>query len=280
MIAKAIAASLKSDDDGGPASASDPAPSGDDGDGAAAKEPENQLTREEKEEKIKARLAEIKEKKAEEEKRLEKEREAARIVAGKEMLKQKRLLEDQERERLADFRKREKEEARRAKQKIMEEIERDKRERRSRMAGAGGATEPVPVAKQAKAAEDDKPSKSPFAVVKAVSTQTKVRELLVSIKQGYPEQTSSTAFRTLGAYVGNLLKSDPKFRSIRTTNNAFQQRVASLQGKEPLAVLELIGFTLEGEFYKLADARFRKADIEAALTELNNAVSNPFFGAL
>ncbi len=56
--------------------------------------------------------------------------------------------------------------------------------------------------------------------------------------------------------------------------------MASLQGKEPLAVLELIGFTLEGEFYKLADARFRKADIEAALTELNNAVSNPFFGAL
>lgn len=237
-----------------------------------------ELTKEEKQKIIQEKLAEVKNKKAEEEKKLEKERELNRITAGKEMIKQQRLFEDEERQRLLDFRKREKEEQKKAKKAILDEIARDKAERRSRL---GLQPEEGKSTEAADAAEKPKSKPSAF-YVKPVSTQNKVRELLVSIKQKYPKEKSDLAFRTLSAYIGNVGKhpTESKFRSIRSSNNAFKQRIASLEGGEAVKVLQAVGFEAGDEFYTLGDQAFDKAKVEVAFTELNNALTNPYFGVL
>jgi len=117
-----------------------------------------------------------------------------------------------------------------------------------------------------------------------VSVQTDVRDLLVKIKKVYPKEQADVAFKTINAYCLNLLKQpvQEKFRQIRKSNAAFQQRVVALEGGEGCRVLELVGFRTDvsGEFYKMEEANFNKRVVEAACTELNNAMTNPFFGAL
>mmetsp|Transcript_13975 Transcript_13975/g.35241 ORF Transcript_13975/g.35241 Transcript_13975/m.35241 type:complete len:294 (+) Transcript_13975:87-968(+) len=234
-------------------------------------------TKEEKEAILKKKLEEIKRKKEEEEKRLDKEREANRIVAGKELSQQQRLLADEERKRLAEFRKREKEENRKAKQKILDEIARDQAERRSRNGGKGLETR-----QDQGPAKDAGSEKDNIWGAKPISTQTKLREVLVAVKQKYSKEMAETAFRTLGIYVGNLAK-DPeaeKFRSIRSTNKAFQQRIACLEGGEGISFLELMGFSKDGETYTLGNTKVNRNLLHAASTELNSALTNPFFGVL
>jgi len=282
-LARAIAASLE-DQKGGAAAPSEGGEGatgeGAAGDKGAGKEAEAEaeapkLSLKEREALMRAKLEEVKRKKEEEERELERVREQERIRSGKELIAQKRLLEDQERQRVIDFRKREKEEAKRAKQKILEEIARDKAERRS---GQSGQPPPAPEKKVEK-----KQSDSPWDV-KPVSVQTDVRDLLVKIKKVYPKEQADVAFKTINAYCLNLLKQpvQEKFRQIRKSNAAFQQRVVALEGGEGCRVLELVGFRTDvsGEFYKMEEANFNKRVVEAACTELNNAMTNPFFGAL
>ena len=237
------------------------------------------LSLEEREALMKTKLEELKRRKVEEEKVMERQRELERIRVGKEMIQQKRILEDQERQRVMDFRKREKEENRRAKQAVLEQIARDKAERRSGMATTQS---PSGNNEQKKDKGDEQKKTNGIFVVKPISTQTKIRDKLVAIKKTYPEDKASTAFRTLNAYCKNLLKVplEAKFRSIRTSNNAFQQRVACLEGGEGIQVLELVGFEKSGEFFNLGEDKYNKLVVEAACSELNNAISNPFFGAL
>ena len=80
-----------------------------------------------------------------------------------------------------------------------------------------------------------------------------------------------------------LLRQDPqeeKFRRIRLSNAAFQNRVGSVPGA--LDFLKLLGFQsdTDGTFLIMPG---NKADVEslnAAGQELHNALTNPFFGAL
>ena len=248
--------------------------------GTEAKEDKGtKLSLEEREALMKAKLEELKRRKVEEEKVMERQRELERIRVGKETIQQKRILEDQERQRVLDFRKREKEENRRAKQAVMEQIARDKAERRSRMATTQS---PSGNNERKKDKGDEQKKTNGIFVVKPISTQTKIRDKLVAMKKTYPEEKANTAFRTLNAYCKNLLKVplEAKFRSIRTSNNAFQQRVACLEGGEGIQVLELVGFEKSGEFFNLGEDKYDKLVVEAACSELNNAISNPFFGAL
>ena len=291
-LQRAIAASLEeSGGHGGGASASPAGSAGGEGKGNdvdvdAGGEPEKPtgLSLEEKAAAAKAKLEEIKQKKVEEERKLDREREKERIRFGKEMLAQKKMLEDQERQRVMDFRKREKDEAKRAKQKVMEQIARDKAERRSRLgikaeASAGEASSDAEQDGKRKQREED----SVFGV-KPVQTQTKIRDVLVQIKKSYPSDRAQTCFKTLSAYCKNLLRvpAEQKFRTINVENNAFRQRVGSLEGGEGTKVLELVGFAAneEAKTLAMADDRFSKLVVEAALTELNNALTNPFFGSL
>ena len=44
---------------------------------------------------------------------------------------------------------------------------------------------------------------------------------------------------------------EPKFRTIKTTNNAIKSKVLNVQGVDK--VIKLMGYQLDGEFYKLSD---------------------------
>ena len=72
----------------------------------------------------------------------------------------------------------------------------------------------------------------------------KLRQKLVQLKKAHPDNSAgvTTCFQTMQKYLANVYR-DPeqdKFRSIRLSNAAFQQRVASFNGS--LEVLELCGF--------------------------------------
>lgn len=73
---------------------------------------------------------------------------------------------------------------------------------------------------------------------------------------------------------------EEKFRKIRLSNAAFQSRVGSVEGA--LQFLELLGFARDatGEFLEMARDRVSIETLNAAGGELNNALTNPFFGAL
>jgi UBX domain-containing protein 1/4 len=89
-------------------------------------------TEEEKQEKIKRAMKLIEEKRIErikEEQRLENEREIKRRKEGKELQDLKKWQDDQELQSLRDERRREKEEAKAARQRVLEQIEQDKKDR-------------------------------------------------------------------------------------------------------------------------------------------------------
>lgn len=44
---------------------------------------------------------------------------------------------------------------------------------------------------------------------------------------------------------------EPKYRGIKTTNNAIKNKVLNIKGVE--GVIKLLGYRLEGEFYQLSD---------------------------
>ncbi|QDZ17501.1 PUB domain-containing protein [Chloropicon primus] len=267
-LAKAIAASLE--DQKGP------------GEASAASSTPPALSLEEKEALAKQKLEEIKRNKEEEERKLDRERERDRVRFGKEMVAQKRVLEDQERQRLADFRKREKEEQKRAKQAVLEQIARDKAERQSGAKKAEPA-ESSEAQRQAEAKRKQRENDSVFGV-KPVTIQNNIRDLLVQIKKSYPEEKSAICFKTLNVYCKNLLRvpAEAKFRSINSANKAFVQRVACLEGGEGPQILGLVGFEMDPEtrVYEMRDEKLSKLVVEAALKELNNAMTNPFFGSL
>ncbi|PIA25782.1 hypothetical protein AQUCO_10800039v1 [Aquilegia coerulea] len=95
---------------------------------AKAEPPKPSLTEEEKRIKAQELRERARKKKEEEEKRMEREREKERIRVGKELLEAKRIEEDNERKRILALRKAEKDEERRAREKIRQKLEEDKKE--------------------------------------------------------------------------------------------------------------------------------------------------------
>lgn len=73
---------------------------------------------------------------------------------------------------------------------------------------------------------------------------------------------------------------EEKYRKIRLSNAAFQTRVGSVEGS--LRFLELLGFEKDGgaEFLVMPRDKVNVEILNAAGGELNNALTNPFFGAL
>lgn len=71
----------------------------------------------------------------------------------------------------------------------------------------------------------------------------KIRQKLVQIKKAYPDNPGiTTCFQTMQKYLANVYRdpSQDKFRSIKLSNAAFQQRVAAFDGS--IEVLEMCGF--------------------------------------
>ncbi|KAI3932828.1 hypothetical protein MKX01_031810 [Papaver californicum] len=218
-------------------------------------------------------------KKEEEEKRMEREKEKERIRAGKELLEAKRIEEDNERKRIIALRKAEKEEDKRAREKIRQKVEEDKFQRRRKL---GLPPEDPTVSRPAAAPVVDE--KKTFLPIKPVTKVEKMREWLRALKQNHKDDDAKVkrAFQTLLTYVGNVAKNpdEEKFRKIRLTNQSFQDRVGSMKGG--VEFLEVLGFEkIEGgEFIFLPRDKVDMVVLNSAGSELNSAIINPFFGVL
>ncbi|KAL0924397.1 hypothetical protein M5K25_005223 [Dendrobium thyrsiflorum] len=234
-------------------------------------------------EELKMKAEELRErarkKKDEEERKMEREREKERIRVGKELLAAKRMEEDNERKRIIELRKAEKEEEKRAREKIRQRLEEDKAERRRKLGlppEDPAATKPttIPPAEEKKSALPIKP----------VTKLEQMRDCLRSLKQNHKEDDAKVkrAFQTLLTYVGNVARNpnEEKFRKIRLNNATFQDRVGSLHGG--IEFLEICGFEKQegGEFLFLARDKVDMVVLNSAGSELNSAITNPFFGIL
>ncbi|KAF4349611.1 hypothetical protein CsatB_025385 [Cannabis sativa] len=233
-------------------------------------------------EQLKAKQQELREKarkkKEEEEKRMEREREKERIRVGRELLEAKRIEEDNERKRIMALRKAEKEEEKRAREKIRQKLEEDKAERRRKLGlppeDPSTAKPPPPVVEE----------KKPMLPIKPVTKVERMRECLRSLKQNHKEDDAKVkrAFQTLLTYLGNVVKSpdEEKFRKIRLSNQSFQERVGAVKGG--IEFLELCGFEkIEGgEFLFLPRDKVDFPVLRSAGSELDSAIKNPFFGVL
>ncbi|KAJ6809988.1 chromatin assembly factor 1 subunit A-B-like [Iris pallida] len=232
-------------------------------------------------EEVKIKAQELRErarkKKEEEEKRMEREREKERIRIGKELLEAKRIEEDNERKRIMALRKAEKEEEKRAREEIRQRLEEDKAERRRKLGlppEEPGSSKPVVPPVQ---------EKKTFLPIRPATKVERMRDCLRSLKQNHKDEDAKLkrAFQTLLTYVGNVARNpdEDKFRKIRLNNQTFQDRIGSLQGG--IEFLEQCGFQKEGdEFLFLPRDKVDMAVLNSAGSEINSAISNPFFGVL
>ncbi|KAK6238868.1 hypothetical protein QUC31_004337 [Theobroma cacao] len=213
--------------------------------------------------------------KEEEEKKSERERKKERIRAGKAFLQAKRIAEENEQQRLLALRKAEKEEERRAREKVLQKLEVDKLERKR----AHGLPLESRAVKPSGPIIQEKKSSLP---VKSVKKDEPMRECLRSLKHTYKDDHARVkrAFQTLLIYVRNVARmpDEEKFRKIRLGNPHFQERVGSLKGG--IEFLELCGFERsEGSDFLIFPRD--KVEIEvlnSAGSLLGSAITNPFFG--
>ncbi|XP_009627183.1 uncharacterized protein LOC107786172 [Nicotiana tabacum] len=243
-----------------------------------AEAPKPSLTPEE----IKKKQEELRErarkKKEEEERQREREREKERIRIGKELLEAKRMEEENERKRIIALRKAEKAEEQRAREKIRQKLEEDKAERRRKLGLP--AEDPAPPKPSTPVVEEKKIT----LPVRPATKAERMRECLRTLKQTHKDDEAKvkTAFNTLLTYAKNVATNpnEEKYRKIRLSNAAFQDRIGKLQGG--IEFLEHCGFEkIEGgEFLYLPREKVDMAVLNTAGTELNNAIKNPFFGVL
>ncbi|XP_073141816.1 uncharacterized protein [Henckelia pumila] len=205
-----------------------------------------------------------------------------RIRAGKELLESKRLAEEMDKKRFPAQRKLEKEEERRARERILQKLQQDKLERRG-MFGlpSEGSTSMNPATALLQNLSIGDTALLPF---KHTSEREIMRECLRHLKLRNKEDNAKAikAFHTLFIYVRNVVNNpdEEKFRKIRIKNAAFQDRVGKFE--EGIKFLQLCGFEIVegGKFLCLARENVHMDRLKIAGNELQNALTNPFFGLL
>ncbi|KAL2508048.1 ubiquitin-associated (UBA)/TS-N domain-containing protein [Forsythia ovata] len=224
-------------------------------------------------------------KKAEEKKKLEREREKERIRPGKELLEAKQIVEERERKRLLAQRKAEKEEERRAREKIRHELQLDKVERRAGLRlPLEGPTSVIPATSLVQGTRSSPTDDFAVFPFKPAGKAELLRECLESLKRQNKEDNTKviTAFQTLLIYVRNVVRNpeEGKFRKIRVSNPAFQDRVGKFE--DAIKFLELCGFERVegGNFLFLPREKVDMGVLKLAGAQLQNALTNPFFGLL
>ncbi|PQQ09325.1 vicilin-like seed storage protein [Prunus yedoensis var. nudiflora] len=201
-----------------------------------------------------------------------------KVEAPKPSLTPEQLKARQQELRIMALRKAEKEEEKRAREKIRQKLEEDKAERRMRL---GLPPEDPSTAKPAAPVVEEKKSSLP---IRPATKTEQMRECLRSLKQNHKEDDAKVkrAFQTLLTFVGNVARNpdEEKYRKIRLTNQSFQDRVGSFKGG--IEFLELCEFErVEGsEFLFLPRDKVDMAVLNSAGSELDSAIKNPFFGVL
>lgn len=254
---------------------------------AKAEDNKPKLSPEEARLKAEELVRKAKERREREERETERLRELERIRMGKELQAAKRKEEETALQRNAEARRREKEEDARYREALRLKLEEDRKERRRKLGLPEEPTEEE-LRKEAEKKEREKKAAEEAAAQKAalaprpVTVIDKLRGILVSMKKDSPggDAQFKTACSTLLKYLGNIAANpqEPKFRSIKLSNAAFQQRVAAVPGS--LDFLQLCGFKMSSEALTMEEADVQPAVLQAAGAEINNALTNPFFGAL
>lgn len=231
-------------------------------------------------------IRKTKAKREKEERELERLREQERVRSGKELLAAKKLEQEGALRRNVEDRAREKREEQKARERIRAKLAEDKRERRRKLGLPEEQTEEELAKEAAEAAQKQKAAEAGKLrlPVKPVSATEKLRSSLVEMKKsaGDDDERPKTAWATLLKMLGNVVNSptEQKFRRIRLTNPAIQKKVTSLPGA--LQFLELVGFEKDagGEVLEMADSKVDIELLNVAGNELQNAMTNPFFGKL
>lgn len=249
-------------------------------------EPKKKLTPEEAAQQAEELRKRIKAKNQKEEAELEKLREKERIRSGKELLEAKRKEDDLKLKRNLELRRIEKEEEQRARDRIRVKLDEDRRARRRKLGLPEELTEEEKAQEAATAAKkaDAAKKKNSFVTVKPVSVAEKIRAKLVDLKKANPDKSDGVTmcFQTIQKYLANVYRdpSQEKFRNIKLTNPAFQQKVGAFSGS--LEVLELCGFkkSTDGQTLTMSQEDAQPEILTSAGSELNSALNNPFFGML
>ncbi|KAK9944789.1 hypothetical protein M0R45_010339 [Rubus argutus] len=184
------------------------------------------------------------------------------------------LSKDNARKRNIDFRNSEKEEEKRARERIRWKLEQDKLERRGKLGLSPSTKLSIPVMRE----------KQKSMPVLSIAKSELMRECLRSLRRNHKNDDARVqrAFQTLLIYVGNVPKNpdEEKFRKIRLSNPSFLVRVGNLIGG--IEFLELCGFekTEGGQFLYLPRDKVDMSILYSAASELKSALTNPFFGLL
>ncbi|XP_050940535.1 uncharacterized protein LOC103493298 isoform X2 [Cucumis melo] len=206
-----------------------------------------------------------------------------RIRSSKELQEAKRIAEEIERKRNINSRQVEKEEEKRAREKVVQKLEQDKIERKRFGGISSERSESLATkATATKAGEKDEPRSQNSLPATSVSKAVSMRECLRSLRHHHKDNFDKVrnAYQTLFIYVRNVAKNpdEERFRKIRLSNPLFQERVGSLTGG--IEFLELCGFRKEGEFLYLPHDKIDPEALNTAGSLLNSALTNPFFGVL
>eukprot|EP00879_Flechtneria_rotunda_P025672 GHRR01027306.1.p1 GENE.GHRR01027306.1~~GHRR01027306.1.p1 ORF type:complete len:186 (+),score=60.47 GHRR01027306.1:425-982(+) len=183
--------------------------------------------------------------------------------------------------RLVEERKREKEEEARAREALRAKLEEDRRDRRRKLGLPEELTEEEKqreAEKARKKAEEE--VKRHHVYIKPISVIEKLRGQLVAMKKAGGDEPFKTAAATLMKYIGNVARApnEDKFRRINTSNAAFQSRVGAVPGS--VDFLKHVGFQEEDGVLVLPRDQVNMEVLNSAGAEINNALTNPFFGVL
>mmetsp|Transcript_7725 Transcript_7725/g.34270 ORF Transcript_7725/g.34270 Transcript_7725/m.34270 type:complete len:343 (-) Transcript_7725:1807-2835(-) len=221
----------------------------------AVAEPKKELTAEEKAAKaqeLKQRIAENRRIQAENEKIAEKTREKERIQRGKHMAETRKVVEEQERQRAIDLRRKDKEDEARERERLRQLL----REDRIRRFGVEKANELEKQSEEAAARKKEqtellKKKQAEEKAMREASGQDETIDMEKALKamsaavvklDGNPTEVRKTCYLTMAKYITNIINqpSEVKFRKIRRENAAFQKRVIAADGG--LDYLLAVGF--------------------------------------
>lgn len=214
----------------------------------------------------------------------EREREKERIKAGKELMEAKRIAEENERKRSLVLREAEKEEEKRARERIRQKLHQDKVERRRLGLPPDDPAFVKPATHRMQTEKESLPVKADTLPVKFSTKAELMGECLRSLRRNHKDDDAKVkkAFQTLLVYVRNVAKdpNEEKFRKIRFSNPAFQDRVGRFE--EGIEFLELCGFERVegGKYLYIPKDKVEIEVIKSAGTQLHSAITNPFFGLI
>lgn len=168
-----------------------------------------------------------------------------------------------------------KEEEKRARERIRQRIADDRAERRRRLG--------LPQENPETSVAVETPAKVKPAGRAVTSEQ--LRDCLRTLKKNHKDDSArvTRAYQILLKIVANVAKnpSEEKFRRIRLGNPIFKDRVGSLQGG--VEFLELCGFrrlSAGGGYLVMPSDAVDTALLNAAGVEIASAMENPYFGML